>query len=172
MCTRKNTKDRCTGKTLCPRWDSNRVPGLAIPPLPGQHKQSGPVPPIYDPLRSPRCTLCTPSFCPLPCPARLPLGPSGQAAVYCPRFHSGRKSRPPKGDGPEEAGPAPVSIMKGNPRPRAAPMPMPSKTLPHQKQQRAQVLSIAPDPDWWLILRRGQEPRQAKPQNRRQDTDD
>lgn len=51
-------------------------------------------------------------------------------------------------------------------------MPMPSKALPHQKQQRAQVLSIAPDPDWWLILRRGEEPRRAKQQNRRHDTDD
>ena len=37
--------------------------------------------------------------------------------------------------------------------------PCPARRSPTKSSDGPRVLSIAPDPDWWLILRRGQEPR-------------
>ncbi|ABK03238.1 hypothetical protein Arth_1851 [Arthrobacter sp. FB24] len=49
----------------CPRWDSNRTPVLAIPPLPRKPAESGPVRHQYNPIRSPRCAHCAHPLLPI-----------------------------------------------------------------------------------------------------------
>jgi hypothetical protein len=44
---------------LCPRWDSNRIPALVNTGKSRKHKQSGPIRPIYNPIRSEKCVRCT-----------------------------------------------------------------------------------------------------------------
>ena len=43
---------------LCPRWDSNRIPARATTGNSQKHTESGPVRPIYDPIRSQKCGHC------------------------------------------------------------------------------------------------------------------
>ncbi len=44
---------------LCPRWNSNRIPGPGNTGNSRKHGQSEPVRPMYDPVRRPKCVYCT-----------------------------------------------------------------------------------------------------------------
>lgn len=48
----------------CPRWDANYIPSLVNTGNPRKLKESGPNPPMYDPVRSPECGHC-PDLSPL-----------------------------------------------------------------------------------------------------------
>jgi hypothetical protein len=61
LCTPRGSKPLVREHT-CPRWDPNRVPALANPPLPRRHRQSGPVRHQYDPIRSTGCAHCAHPF--------------------------------------------------------------------------------------------------------------
>jgi hypothetical protein len=45
--------------TLCPRWDSNCIPSTESTGRTRKHKESGPIRPLYDPIRIPKCGQCT-----------------------------------------------------------------------------------------------------------------
>ena len=60
----QRTKVALTRRNVCPKWDSNRAPGVADTGLLRKHAESGPVRPMYDPIRGPRCGHCPhPRFC-------------------------------------------------------------------------------------------------------------
>jgi hypothetical protein len=56
---------------LCPRWDSNCIPAPANTGVPRKHAESDPIRPQYDPVRGPKCVLCT----------HLKIGRSAQPAT-------------------------------------------------------------------------------------------
>ena len=80
------------GETLCPRWDSNRIPTPANTGNSRKHRQSGPVRPIYDPVRSLKCVRCTHEFfCPISCAIHATAAPllGRGSSVLCQLwFHS------------------------------------------------------------------------------------
>jgi hypothetical protein len=62
LCTHINAKTPLTRGHACPRWDSNRTPGLAITGKSRKHRQSGPIRLQFDPIRSPGCAQCAHPF--------------------------------------------------------------------------------------------------------------
>ncbi len=62
----QRAKGPLTRGNMCPKWDSTRTPALENTGLPGKHTESGPVRPMYDPIRSPRCGHCPHPRCCLP----------------------------------------------------------------------------------------------------------
>jgi hypothetical protein len=65
QCPHINAKIPLTRDYACPRWDSNRVPALAYPPLLRKHAESEPVRPMYDPIRGPNCAHCAHALWPI-----------------------------------------------------------------------------------------------------------